>query len=146
MQNENVKVKDVLDELIPSILLVNNIGNNIIYTGHYTNIRNYPKEYKLYSVSNSKPKGIDIDTIEEFIPNWTIIKAYKDNKISEEKYKELYRKQLDEIEWKTMVSILKKLLTNKSILLCYEERYNFCHRHILAKWLEEHTVIKVEEL
>ncbi|MFR4986485.1 MAG: DUF488 family protein [Lachnospirales bacterium] len=144
--NETTKIEDILDELIPSLLLVNNIENDIIYIGYYANIKNYPKEYKLYSISNSKPKGINIDIIEEFIPNWMFVKAYKDGKISEEKYEKLYRKQLDKIEWKTMVNILKNLLANKSIILCYEEKEEFGHRHILAEWLEEHTIVKVEEL
>ena len=144
--NETISIAEYLDHLIPSILLVENKKNDIIYTGYYDNIKNYPKEYKLYSISNSKPKEINVDIIEEFIPSWYIVKAYKEGKISEEKYEELYRKQLSKIEWDTMINILKKLLTNKSILLCYEKKGSFCHGDILAKWLEENTIIKVEEL
>ena len=31
------------------------------------------------------------------------------------------------------------------VLLCYEKPGDFCHRHILANWLEENFGFKVEE-
>lgn len=36
---------------------------------------------------------------------------------------------------------------NKEILLlCYEGKYKFCHRHILAEFLNEKYKLKIEEL
>ena len=32
------------------------------------------------------------------------------------------------------------------VLLCYEKPPQFCHRHLVAKWLEKELNIKVEEL
>ena len=34
---------------------------------------------------------------------------------------------------------------NNTILLCYEKSGDFCHRHVLADWLEENFEYKVEE-
>jgi uncharacterized protein (DUF488 family) len=31
------------------------------------------------------------------------------------------------------------------IFLCYEKSGDFCHRHILADWLEENMGVRVEE-
>ena len=31
------------------------------------------------------------------------------------------------------------------ILLCYEKSGDFCHRHVLADWLEENFGYRVEE-
>ena len=32
------------------------------------------------------------------------------------------------------------------VLLCYEKRGDFCHRHLLAKFLEEKLTINIDEL
>lgn len=141
---EQENPKTFQDELLPSLLLAINTGNNVIYTGYYANMKNYSK-YKCYSISNSKPKGIEIDTIKEFVPDWNILKDYKEGKIDKKIYENLYLSQLNKIDWNTGMNILRKLLENKSILLCYEQN-SFCHRHILAKWLEENTVIELREV
>ena len=48
--------------------------------------------------------------------------------------------------------VLKNLDPNKvysdldnSVLLCYEQSYEFCHRHIVASWLEKNLGVKVVE-
>ena len=34
---------------------------------------------------------------------------------------------------------------DKSVLLCYEKSYEFCHRNIVAAWLEKNLGVKVVE-
>lgn len=36
-------------------------------------------------------------------------------------------------------------LPDGSILLCYESPDDFCHRHLLANWVEEHTGFQILE-
>ncbi len=36
-------------------------------------------------------------------------------------------------------------LEDGSILLCYESPNEFCHRRVLADWIEDHTGFKIEE-
>ena len=52
-----------------------------------------------------------------------------------------------------MIQVLSKLVAEKvytdldnSILLCYEESSKFCHRHIVATWLEDELDIIVPEV
>lgn len=37
-------------------------------------------------------------------------------------------------------------LGENAVLLCWENKTKFCHRHIVAKWLENNLNIKVTEL
>lgn len=120
-------------------------NGSVVYTGYYAKLKDY-NGYKAYSISNSKPKGINIDIIKEFIPSWDIVKGYKDGSLTVDEYTILYRSELDSLDKERLKCIINTLLECNSVLLCYEKSDNFCHRHILGKWLEEHTNIKVHEL
>ena len=37
-------------------------------------------------------------------------------------------------------------LGNDAIMLCWEGKNKFCHRHIVAKWLEKQLNIKISEI
>ena len=37
-------------------------------------------------------------------------------------------------------------LGEDAIIICYEAPEDFCHRHLVAKWLEESLGIKIEEI
>jgi len=40
---------------------------------------------------------------------------------------------------------LIKSLPTGTLLLCYESPEDFCHRHVLADWIKEHTGFEIEE-
>lgn len=107
----------------------------------------------LVQISNSVPKGFVPDSgFPEAIPDWrSIVAPYKDGNISEEEYTIRYVKLLEgrrpSIDravrrLETMSALQKKT----PVLLCYEKPGDFCHRHILAKWLRKNYGVKVEEL
>ena len=54
-------------------------------------------------------------------------------------YYNLVLKQLDSKE-------IVKLFNKDTIFLCYENNDEFCHRHIVAYWLEKELGIKVPEI
>jgi len=66
-----------------------------------------------------------------------------------------YKRTLDQSMYvlKYSIEVLSKLdpekvardLDNK-ILLCYEKTGDFCHRHIVGKWLKIYTKTQIEEL
>ena len=72
---------------------------------------------------------------------WFLDKYKKDG--DEEFYKKQYQKEvLDKLDPK---QIFKELGKN-SILLCWEGKGKFCHRHLVARWLEKHLNITVKEI
>ena len=58
-------------------------------------------------------------------------------------YTEQYQKEvLDKLDPKQVYEDLGP----DAVLLCYERPSIFCHRHLIARWLEKHLGIEVKEL
>jgi len=106
----------------------------MIYTSYYANYRKWSKEWlKPYQISNTKPKWFDLNTdkISQLIPPWNLVDGYKSGKITEQQFTNEYLKQLE-----TVTLDFKKFSDEEdSVLLCWEKADQFCHRHILRKYL-----------
>lgn len=120
----------------------------MIYTSSYNNFKT--DLYKSISISGDKGKKVgynkgyfkDLAPKKDFFEIW-----YKNiNKISEEEnnryyIEEYYKQVLSKLDPEKIFSELRN-----SFLLCYEENTDFCHRHIVAAWLELFLTIEVNEV
>ncbi len=65
---------------------------------------------------------------------------------SHDEYLRLYNNILESQDAKKVVEQIKTLSDGQDVALCcYEKPGDFCHRHILAKWLTEKTGIEIKE-
>ena len=108
----------------------------MIYTGYYGGLQKVSGSVVKVQVSNSAPVPVDI-VFEKAIPDWAfIVKPYKDGTITKEEYTERYLQQLDKFG-ENIIGVARYF--NESgkdyILLCYEKPGDFCHRHILADYI-----------
>ena len=121
--------------------------NKIIYTSNYANVKHGNK------ISISKDRGKDANyegnVLLLLAPKEDFFRVWKNNrgKISEEENNlyyitNYYNQVLKNID----PDILIDSLSNNSILLCYEENDCFCHRHLVAFWLELFLDIKTYEV
>lgn len=119
---------------------------NNVFTGNYEEC----KAGNLISISGDRGKdaGFDGKAIPELAPKKAFFRAYKDNigKIPEEvnvRYYigEYYRQVLSQVN-------IEKLLEGEKnpILLCYEKGQDFCHRHVVAEYIELMYGIKVRDI
>ena len=117
-----------------------------IFTGNYYEC----KAGNLISISHDKGKsaGFTGKTIPKLAPNRQFWDVWRNNigKISEEKnnryYIEEYYKQI-----LSKIDIAELLKGEKDpILLCYEKEQAFCHRHIVAEYVEIKYGIKVKDI
>lgn len=118
----------------------------MIYTGNYANC----KGDMCVSISGDKGKdaGFVGRTCSKLAPARTFWKIWKSNigKISEEENTKYYiHEYYTQVLKKLDPSKIAKELDN-SIMLCYEKGDQFCHRHLVAFWLEESIGIKVNEV
>jgi hypothetical protein len=120
-----------------------------ILTGNYTQIAKMEKEKIVpISISIFPPKYLkDISTLKIMAPNQSILKEYKnskqnnldrDNYITRFKKEVLKENEEEIINHITQEIIKQKKLGNEGVgLLCFESAYDFCHRQIVADFLEE---------
>lgn len=65
---------------------------------------------------------------------------------SREEYLKLYDRILASQDANQVVKQIEMLSGGKDVALCcYEKPGDFCHRHILAKWITENTGIEITE-
>ena len=109
----------------------------IILTSNYNNMKHGNK----ISISGDKGKKVNFNGnyLSKLAPKKEFWQKWHDNigKISEEEntlyyVKEYYHQVLKKLD----PELLLDSLPNKTILLCYEESEEFCHRHLVAFWLE----------
>lgn len=110
----------------------------MIYTGYYGGLTSIAGDITKVQVSNSAPVPVDIK-FEKAIPDWAfIVKPYKDGLITKEEYEQRYTLQLDKFREKILGVIKYFSSADKDyILLCYEKPGDFCHRHILADYINK---------
>lgn len=116
-----------------------------MFTGYFGKVRSYPKDkgYRFVSIArfNRFWKG---EEYKRLAPPAEIIKIE-----DEDLYTKLYyEKVLSKLSPKQVYDDLG----DNAVLLCYEkwsdikDGKTFCHRRIVAKWLEENLRVCVEEL
>lgn len=81
-----------------------------------------------------------------FAPTWNMVKGLKNDSISEKEYIEQYYSILSDIPTHILQELCKR---DRITLVCFCKAGTFCHRVLLAKWLEVsswHQFIYKEEI
>ena len=113
-----------------------------IYTSYFANHRNFGDLIPI-SIALYTPEGFSGEKLKALAPTRQIL-GCKDN---EKVYTKLFNKRLNEFSAKKVFKYLESAYDGKDIvLLCYEKPPQFCHRHLVAEWLEKEMGIKVEEI
>lgn len=107
-------------------------------------------KYKTYSISGNRGKDADYKgkCYPMLAPKLSFWEIWHNNigKISEEENNRYYIREY----WNQVLSKLEpeKVYNDLdySVLLCYEPNTEFCHRHIVASWLEILLDIKIPEM
>lgn len=100
-------------------------------------------EFPSYSIARYTPSGFKGNTLIQLAPPEDLLKWYKSSKqdyIAREQYTERYLEYLESIDIASIVYFIE----SNAVLLCYEKPESFCHRHILAKVLNEYGYLTTE--
>ena len=119
-----------------------------IYTTNYTKASRLSiKHYLKVSISLFRPKEFNGMQIISFAPTKELLADYK-NGLSEEKYETRYREQINKLnDIHALFEIMAKQAKGRDILLlCYEKKNAFCHRHILSDIIFERYGYRIQEL
>ena len=121
--------------------------DKILFTENYENC----KTGNLVSISGDKGKKVGYagNTYKAFAPKLGFWMTWHDNLGTWSKEKSDYfyiEHYYDEVLSKLDPMDVMEELGNMPILLCYEDNMDFCHRHLVAFWLELMLGIKTYEI
>lgn len=109
-----------------------------IFTSYYAMLRKIDKRFTPISIAGRAPdwyKGLEYKKVapkKDWFLQW---KSNHDNEFYIQKYNETV---LSTLKQEDVVSELEELSNGKAVvLICYEKPSDFCHRHIVADWLNE---------
>ncbi len=122
-----------------------------IKTGYFSQQKKYEElGYLPISISRIAPKWYDGYSAIELSPSAELLYDYKHNSMNVAQYTKEYFGELDKRvvdvylqQWKKLV---EKHKAKGVVLLCYEKPTDFCHRHLLADFLNKEYSMSVTEL
>ena len=104
------------------------------------------------SISRTAPiNSYDLQLI-KLAPTAELLQKYKSNSITIVEYTSVYNNQLLKLENDGYIAKFVKALSTLQelhgdvVLLCYEKRSDFCHRHLLAEYLNNNHNTNIREL
>lgn len=116
-----------------------------MYTGYFAKEKKY-RELGLVPVSISlyTPQWFNGTKYTKLSPNTSILFSYKEGKLDQDGYvRRFINEVLNQLDYKAVIADLEAL-TNANqeniVLLCYEKPSDFCHRHIVAEWLNYNKI------
>ncbi len=93
------------------------------------------REGKVYSIALSHPKNAGVDgEVDCLKPTWKMVRGFKQRRLSEEEYTEMYRKLICR-RWPAVKRWLDGL--ERDAYLCCWCTTGFCHRYLVAKLIRE---------
>lgn len=133
----------------------------MLYTSYFDNASAFDDRFALIGIAGQSPKDWTGLEYKKLAPNKDIYfewheamrraKDQPDRAILEhnacDRYTERFvAERLDKLDKGQVIKDILVLAQGKiPVLMCYEEPGEFCHRHIVAKWLQENTGIIAEE-
>lgn len=111
-----------------------------IYTSYFGNYRNFPANCVAISITQFPPKGWKGLELKSLAPSVEKLMEFKYKEIDEFMFSQHFLNQLRK-DWNfkaRIITLLKHLDQEYGnvILCCYERPNEFCHRHIVADWLD----------
>lgn len=117
-----------------------------IYTSYFANLKNLEKEDIFpISICCYPPKWFNGPNLGAIAPTPDILEKCKS---SHAEYEKRYKTEVLSIfkDINILINRISYISGGKDVALCcYEKPSDFCHRHIVAKWLEEQAGIEVKE-
>lgn len=118
--------------------------NKIIYTSYLDKVNRLDKNlYEPIFIASKWPKDIESMFIwyKPLAPDLKLIGSYTRKEITTEEYIEQYNQMLETLNPMEVYAQISSMcsLNKCPVLICYEAPPEFCHRHLVAKWLNEHA-------
>ena len=110
----------------------------MIYTSYFGNMRNIPSDIIPIAITRFPPKWYEGATLKDIAPPIHLLNHYKEH-YDKEYYIDVFKREvLSNLSQKDIVYKIQKSFGAKDVvLLCYEKKGDFCHRHLVSQWLRD---------
>lgn len=117
-----------------------------IYTSNFYISK--PNNSQTISIAGRSPYWYDGKKLLELAPSKSLVLKYKGGYIDSQEYTRIYYEEvlnpLDPVEILEKIKQLSQNFEN-TFILCYENPGKFCHRRLVASWLNSQTGIGIPE-
>lgn len=108
----------------------------MIYTSYFSNLRNIPDTITPIAICGKAPQFYKGLTYKKLAPKYSFFRIWKETHDNDYYIQQFQKLVLDTLDADNVVNELKSLSRTKDfVLVCYEKPKDFCHRHLVAKWL-----------
>lgn len=111
----------------------------LIYTSSYGNYKRWPKTHRPICISRWPPTWFRGELNMLLAPSKELLWEMKNGKISVYDYTIRFNQQLAALDPKLIMNDIQN-----GLLLCYETKKDFCHRHLVADWLNMNGILTEE--
>lgn len=118
-----------------------------VYTSYFANLKNLPDNLCPISICGKAPDWYDGIQFKILAPKYSFFKVYEETH-DKDYYIEHFQNEVlgTRLNPHLILNRLYELAGRKiPCLICYEKPGDFCHRHLVAEWLQNNCNIKVEE-
>lgn len=117
----------------------------MIFTGYYAKLKEYENAgLQPLSIAGKAPDFYKGPQFKSLAPEYKMFMDWKKGKIDNMGYTSIFLEHLNTLD-KEAVRRMLTSFDKDVILLCYEKPGDFCHRHIVADWLESNFGWKIDE-
>lgn len=117
-----------------------------IYTTYFANLKKIPSNIIPISICGKAPQGYQGIQYKTLAPKYGFFMEWKQNHDNDFYIQHFNAEVLDKLDPAIVLKHLETMSGGQDIVLvCYEKPGDFCHRHLVAKWLNEKLGLDVKE-
>ena len=109
----------------------------MIYTSYFAKLREVRDTGLVpVSIAQRKPRGVEVLSYKKLAPPWALVKEYKqsgDTLLYTRVYFDTILNKLN--QYQVISELVLCASSSNIVLICYEKPEDFCHRHLVAQWL-----------
>lgn len=117
----------------------------MIYTSYFAKLKSLPNNIIPISICLNPPYWYNGLQYKKLAPNYNFFMKWKENH-DNNYYIECFKSEiLDNLNVNDVIKDLNGMIPNNHsncdiALICYEKPSNFCHRHLVADWLNKNGI------
>jgi uncharacterized protein (DUF488 family) len=109
----------------------------LIYTSYFDNLKNIPKDVVPIAICGKSPDWYNGIEYKKLAPKYNFFQEWKKNGDNNYYIEHFNKEVLDKLSAAAVHEELEGLCNSGAcVLICYEKPNDFCHRHLVADWLE----------